>query len=163
MVAFYKQMANVLDRYAAEVDPEPTSLDPVAAWAVRQGLYQPRPRDVVQMCKEELAESLRQVKRIDSKGRKYRAKRCVRTNVGGAQLTLWADADTAPRSFMEKSIAQTRKAVADDCFQLKMDVDHFNDERGRDQPIKLVLNFTEDVAEMEAAERAEKKKGPDAA
>lgn len=156
MAAFYKQMAGVLDRYAAEVDPEPTSLDPVAAWAVRQGLYQPRHRDVIQMCKEELAESLRQVRRVDSKGRKYRAKRCVRTNIGGVQLVLWADADTAPRSFMEKSIAQTRRAVADDCFQLKMDVDHFNDERGGDRPINLVLDFSEDVAEMEAAAKPRK-------
>lgn len=66
-------------------------------------------------------------------------------------MSLWADIDNAPRSFMEKSFSQRRKAIADDCFQVKQDVDHFNDENPTEFPIQIVLDFTDDVAEMEAA------------
>lgn len=146
-------MQAIFDRYTEEVDSSPVSLDNVAAWAIEQGLYRPQPRDVVKLCREALAESLRQKKRIDAQGRKYRAKHSVRTNIGGVQLSLWADIDNAPRSFMEKSFSQRRKAIADDCFQVKQDVDHFNDENPTELPIQIVLDFTDDVAEMEAAAR----------
>lgn len=146
-------MQAIFDRYTEEVDSSPVSLDNVAAWAIEQGLYRPQPRDVVKLCREALAESLRQEKRIDAQGRKYRAKHSVRTNIGGVQLSLWADIDNAPRSFMEKSFSQRRKAIADDCFQVKQDVDHFNDENPTELPIQIVLDFSDDVAEMEAAAR----------
>lgn len=153
MAKFSEQMQAIFDRYTEEVDSSPVSLDNVAAWAIEQGLYRPQPRDVVKLCREALAESLRQEKRIDAQGRKYRAKHSVRTNIGGVQLSLWADIDSAPRSFMEKSFSQRRKAIADDCFQVKQDVDHFNDENPTEFPIQIVLDFTDDVAEMEAAAR----------
>lgn len=156
MARFSEQMQAIFDRYTEEVDSSPVSLDNVAAWAIEQGLYRPQPRDVVKLCREALAESLRQEKRIDAQGRKYRAKHSVRTNIGGVQLSLWADIDNAPRSFMEKSFSQRRKAIADDCFQVKQDVDHFNDENPTELPIQIVLDFTEDVAEMEAAARHDK-------
>ena len=153
MAKFSEQMQAIFDRYTEEVDSSPVSLDNVAAWAIEQGLYRPQPRDVMKLCREALAESLRQEKRIDAQGRKYRAKHSVRTNIGGVQLSLWADIDNAPRSFMEKSFSQRRKAIADDCFQVKQDVDHFNDENPTELPIQIVLDFTDDVAEMEAAAR----------
>ena len=118
MAKFSEQMQAIFDRYTEEVDSSPVSLDNVAAWAIEQGLYRPQPRDVVKLCREALAESLRQEKRIDAQGRKYRAKHSVRTNIGGVQLSLWADIDNAPRSFMEKSFSQRRKAIADDCLSL---------------------------------------------
>lgn len=54
---------------------------------------------------------------------------------------------------MEKSFSQRRKSIADDCFQIKQDIDHFNDENPDELPIQMVLDFTDDVAEMEAAAR----------
>lgn len=151
MAKYGPQMIGIFERYSQEVDPSPTDLAPVAEWAVANGLYHPIPRDVARLCREDLAESLRQHKRVDSKGRKYRAKRSVRQNIGGVQLNLWADADTAPRSFMEKSFSQGRKGVVDDMFQLKMDHDHYNDAHADEPPIPLVYDLTDDMAEMEAA------------
>ncbi|MFG1265017.1 hypothetical protein [Xanthobacter aminoxidans] len=156
MATFSEQLQAIFDRYTDEVDSSPVSLDNVAAWAIEQGLYRPAPRDVIKLCREALAESLRQEKRVDAKGRKYRAKHSVRTNIGGVQLSLWADIDNAPRSFMEKSFSQRRKSIADDCFQVKQDIDHFNDENPDELPIQIVLDFTDDVAEMEAAARHDK-------
>jgi hypothetical protein len=84
------QLTNILDRYIEEVDSEPTALDDVVDWALTLGLFRPEPRDIRKIFKEALAESLRQEKRFDGK-RWYRAKRSVRTNIGGVQLNLWAD------------------------------------------------------------------------
>jgi hypothetical protein len=105
--------------------------------------------------KETLAESLRQEKRFDGK-RWYRAKRSVRTNIGGVQLNLWADVDkNASFGFMEKSVAQSRRAMVDDAFQLKMVVDHYNEANSGQKQLQLILDLTEDVAEMEAGGRNE--------
>lgn len=151
MAKFSEQMQQIFSRYTAEVGPAPVSLEDVAGWAVSKGLYRPAPRDVVRMCKEDLAESLRQEKRVDAKGRKYRAKHCVRVSEAGVQYSLWSDIDLAPHSFMEKSVAQRRKQIVGDCYQIKIDVDHYNDERGGNSPINMVLDFTDDVAEMKAS------------
>lgn len=151
MTNFNNQMTNILDRYIEEVDPEPTSLDNVVDLALSQGLYRPPPRDIRKIFKEALAESLRQEKRFDGK-RWYRAKRSVRTSIGGVQLNLWADVDkNASFGFMEKSVAQSRRGMVDDAFQLKMVVDHYNEANPDQKKLQLVLDLTEDVAEMEAS------------
>ncbi len=153
VATYTEQMQAIFDRYTEEVSTDPVSLDEVAAWAIELGLYRPAPRDVVKICRDALADSLRQERRVDAAGRKYRAKHSVRSWVGGQQFSLWADIDTAPRSFLEKSFSQRRKAIADDCFQIKQDVDHFNDEHPTEEPIQMIIDFTDDVAEMEAAAR----------
>jgi len=94
MAKFSEQMRHIFDRYTSEVDASPVSLDSVAAWAIGNGLFRPAPRDVAKLCKEALAESLRQERRTDASGRTYRAKHSVRDYVGGIQLSLWADIDT---------------------------------------------------------------------
>ena len=156
MATFTQQMIEVFDRYAAEVDASPTPLEDVAQWAVMKGLYKPNLKTLLQMCRDDMADALRQDKRVDEEGRTYRAKLSVRTSIGGTQLSLWADADLAPRSFVEKAFHQTRKGIANDCFQLKQNVDHFNFARGGENPIQLVLDFTDDVAELEAGRDADR-------
>ncbi|WP_269716357.1 hypothetical protein [Caulobacter sp. NIBR2454] len=151
MAKFSEQMQRIFNRYNTEVDSGPVSLDEVAAWAIDQGLFYPAPKDVIKICRDALADSLRQEKRTDDQGRQYRAKHSVRTTVSGVQLSLWADIDYAPRSFMEKSFSQRRKSITDDSFQLKQDVDHYNDVNRADPPIQMILDFTDDVAEMQAA------------
>lgn len=149
------QLTNILDRYIDEVDSEPTALDDVVDWALTQGLYKPEPRDIRKVFKEALAESLRQEKRFDGK-RWYRAKRSVRANIGGVQLNLWADVDkNASFGFMEKSVGQSRRAMVDDAYQLKMVVDHYNEANAGQKQIQLILDLTDDVAEMEAGGRHE--------
>jgi len=146
-----EQAADIFDRYLDEVNPEPVSLDEVADWALMMGLFVPGPQDVRKLCRIAIAEGARAQKRFDGK-RWYRAKHAVKTNIGGVQLSLWADIDkNASRSFMEKSIAQRRRNVVDDCFQMKMDVDHFNETILDKKPIQLILDITDDVAEREAA------------
>ena len=149
------QLTNILDRYIDEIDSEPTALDDVVDWALTQGLYKPEPRDIRKVFKEALADSLRQEKRFDG-NRWYRAKRSVRTNIGGIQLNLWADVDkNASLGFMEKSVGQSRRAMVDDAYQLKMVVDHYNEANPGQKQIQLILDLTEDVAELEASGNSE--------
>ncbi|MBS0334014.1 MAG: hypothetical protein JSS35_14700 [Proteobacteria bacterium] len=144
-----------MDRYLEEVTDDPVSLDEVADWALANGLFVPRPQDLRKVCRDAIAEGARSQKRFDGK-RWYRAKHAVRTNLGGVQLNLWADIDrNASHSFMSKSISQRRRAIADDCYSMKMDADHYNEAHPEEPPIQPVLDFGEDVAEREAAEMAE--------
>jgi len=43
------------------------------------------------------------------------------------------------------------------CYQLQVDVDHYNDEHSDHGPLQLVMNFEEDVAEMMVAAGIAKK------
>jgi len=145
-----EQSADILDRYLSEVNAEPVSLDEVAEWALSKGLFNPEPRDLKKICRDAIAQGARAQKRFDGK-RWYRAKHSLRTNVGGVQLSLWADIDkNASHGFMEKSIGHRRRSIVDDCFQMKMDADHFNEANPEFEPIQPVLDFSEDVEEREA-------------
>lgn len=150
-------MQSIFDDYQEENGFGPVDLDEVADWALRTERYVPPPKSLRQICRDALADSLRQEKRIDQAGREYRAKHSVRQSSGGRQLSLWADIDSAPRAFMVKSFAQRRKGIASDCFQLKQDVDHFN-YISDTSPIQLVIDFGEDVEEMEAERTSGAKK-----
>jgi hypothetical protein len=49
---------------------------------------------------------------------------------------------------MERAFQQRRRHIVGECRQLKNDVDSWNDGRSNEEPIQLLLDFTEDVAEI---------------
>jgi hypothetical protein len=54
----------------------------------------------------------------------------------------------APHDHMEKAFAQRRELIVGENFQLKVDIDVYNDmNTGKHQPIQLVLDYSDDVAE----------------
>lgn len=69
-------------------------------------------------------------------------------------MAFWGELDRAPRAHMVKAFAQRRRQVVGDCAQLKTDVDVYNGKHD-DQPlIQPVLDFTDDVGELEATSTA---------
>jgi len=48
---------------------------------------------------------------------------------------------------------QCREGAVHDCKRLKDDVDSFNEYRSPDKPIQMSFDFTNDLAELEAAEK----------
>lgn len=144
-----EEMQKIWKQYIDAGMTTPTSARDVAAWAIENRLWSPKPVDVIAQCAEDLSKALREEYRTDKLGRRYRAKHAVRVNSEGKQLTLWSDIDTAPRAHMEKAFAQRRQQIIGDCHQLKIDVDCYNDARLSDPPIQLVLDFTMDIAELE--------------
>lgn len=152
MSKYAEDMQAIFHQYQREVNPDPADLRDVAAWAMMQGLWQPRPSDIRDRFSHDMAEALRQEFRVDGKGRSYRANHAVRAFQNGRQRSFWADIDTAPRAHMEKAFAQRRRQIVGDSYQLRLDVDHYNDSHPEEPKIQLILDFTDDVEERIVAE-----------
>src|ERR1700681_374235 len=126
MATYHQRMQEIFRQYQAEASSEPADLPDVAAWAVREGLWELRPADVHARFAEDMATALREEYRTDKDGRHYRAKHAVRATRDGKHLSFWADIDTAPRTHIEKAFAQRRRQIVSDSHQLRLYVDHFN-------------------------------------
>jgi len=51
---------------------------------------------------------------------------------------------------MAIAFQQRRQQIVGDCAQLKRDVDSYNDNRSKTEPIQMVFDFTQDLVEIEA-------------
>jgi hypothetical protein len=144
---------DLIERYEAESgNTGPATVNEMALWAVQKKLFRPRRMDLVAQCAEEISNTMRDITRVDPKGRRYRAKHAVRVREEtGVQYTLWADMLSAPHSHMVKSYAQRREGIAGDCDKLATDVAVYNDFFPTRGPIQIVLDFTMDVLERNAA------------
>lgn len=148
-----KQLQKIYRDYEKAGNPVPASTREVAAWAVNSGLWRPRPADLISRCTQDLSKALREVYRTDKQGRRYRAMHSFKSSRNGKQLNLWADIDLAPRKQMQKAFAHRRKQIVSDCYHLRTDVDHYNYVRKDEEPIQLILDFTDDVAEMQELDK----------
>ncbi len=79
-----------------------------------------------------------------------RVKHSVLTKRGDQTLHLWHDVRRADRGHMELAFAQRRMRIVGDCHQLHSDVEWYNDHHPEADSIQLVLDFTPDVAELDA-------------
>lgn len=152
MPNYKEQLRQVWAQYREEVSNDPVDLKTVAAWAIGKELWAPRPVDLSTSLANDLAQALREEKRIDQSGREFRANIPVRQKAKtGETLWEWADIDDAPRSHVEKSVQQERRSIASDCYALVMKVDHYNDAHSDEEPIQVVMDFEEDIEEMKIA------------
>jgi hypothetical protein len=136
-------------RYEEEHDRLPASARDVVTWAVEQELLELPDIDPYDILADQMANALREEYATDSYGRHYRVNHAVRVTRHGVQTTFWAIMGFAPREHMQKAFTQRRNQIIGDCFQLKVDVDVYND-LNQDQPaIQLVLDFSDDVVERE--------------
>lgn len=156
MSAYDDQLVKLWEEYETSTEQELNDPEHFADWALKAGRWTPRPKDVRKQLRADLTEALRSVQRTDPDGITYRAKRCVRIEDDGMQMSLWFDTDKATRTVMQKSVAQQRKGLVDNAFRLKCDVDHFNNASCPENPIQLVLDLSDDVAELEATGREER-------
>ena len=153
---YSEQMQEIWKQYESSGMPVPATKHDVAEWAINNGLWKPRPIDIVSQCADDLAKALREEYRTGSNGQRVRTKHAVRLTQNGRQMHFWADIDTAPRQHMVRAFAQRRKQVVGDCYQLKTDVDYYNQKNGDIRPIQVVLDFTDDVAELQELETLHK-------
>ena len=65
---------------------------------------------------------------------------------------VWADMRTAPREHMALSFAQRRERIAKRCWQLKQDADSYNENYNPGEPIVIVFDFRNDIAELASLE-----------
>jgi hypothetical protein len=151
-MSYNEKLQGLFRQYEEEGNPTPVAMRDVAAWAVNRKLWEPRPIDVIDILAEDMSRALREEYRTDKQGRRYRAKHAVRISRGGVQLTLWADMDRSSREHMQMAFAQRRQGIVGDCLHLRIDVDAYNDKNASQPALQLVLDFTQDVAELLAGE-----------
>jgi hypothetical protein len=92
---------------------------------------------------------------IDAKGRRVRKKLCLRRkakNPDGSTYiqATWFDKDFAPPSFKEEVFDQRRESAANMLWQLKQDIDHYNEFDNPGAPYQTTFDFVSDMADREA-------------
>src|SRR2546426_4557045 len=144
-----EQLQNAWHRYDSERKHKPSGTREVVEWAVAEGLLELPEVDPLDVLAGQMAQALRDEFGTDARGRRYRINHAVRITKSGVQHTFWAMMGFASHEHMEKTFAQRRDQIIGDCYQLKLDVDVYNDLNGGKNQVQLVLDFTEDVAERE--------------
>jgi len=151
-----EQLQDIVESYRAAGEEWPVSMKTVAAWAIRNHMWEPQPRSAISLCARELADALRQEYITDPQGRRVRKMHAVRQMEflpdGERQLVFWVDIEDAKPDQMHAAFQQRRMQIFDDCRQLKTDVDSFNDNDRSGEYIQLCFDFTEDLAESEQPE-----------
>jgi hypothetical protein len=105
------------------------------------------PRDVLA---EQMARALREEYATDAKGRRYRVNHAMRITKNGVQLTMWGILGYAHHSHMQRAFTQRREQVVGDLVQLHIDVEVYTEMTPHESQIRLILDFTDDVAERRA-------------
>ena len=93
----------------------------------------------------------------DPKGRRVRTKYAATLEREGKKQTYWGDRKNVGHDFMEVSVKQQRSRVAGELYQIKVDVDSYNELYNDGEPIQIPLDFTPDIEELEAM--AKRRKG----
>ena len=150
-MSYSEQLRRIVRQYRRNGQSWPATTHDIAAWAIRQRLWEPHPSRVLNQCADELGRALREEYLTDPQGRKVRAKHVANIRSAGRQLALWDDIRTASREHMSVAFQQRRQQIVGDCRQLKVDVDSYNENRSAERPIQMIFDFTLDLAEIELA------------
>lgn len=148
-MSYKEQLRNIVAEYRTAGQPWPATAHEMALWAIAEHKWSPQHGAMVKRCAEELADAMREEYLTDPQGRRVRAKHMARYGEGPAQIPLWGDIRTASREHLEIAFQQRRQQILGDCKQLKADVDSYNDNYNSGDPIQMIFDFREDLAEME--------------
>lgn len=140
----------IIRRFREEHENNPATSLQMADWAIAHKIHLPQQMDYRKQLARELAETMREEYFTDPQGRRVRAKH-VAEDLWVDMRDKGADAD----KLKVISFQNRRQQVVGDCRQLKTDVDSFNDNYNKyEEPFQLILDFTDDIAELELAEIA---------
>src|SRR2546426_1442984 len=149
MSSYNEQLLHIVEQYRSTGDEWPASRRQIARWAMDNHLWEPHPSTMLDQFARELGRAMREEYITDPQGRRVRAKHAARIKKeGGEEQYLWGDIRDRERTFMEASLQHRRGGVAQDCRQLKVDLDSFNENFNDGQPIQLSFDFTLDVEEL---------------
>lgn len=148
-MTYKEQLQRIVSEYRKDAQPWPATSHEMAVWAIETGRWQPQRSAMLRKCAEELSDAMREEYITDPQGRRVRSKHMARYGDGPAQIPLWADIQTAGRGHMEIAFQQRRQQILGDCRQLKTDVDSYNDNYNDAEPLQMIFDFTDDLAEDE--------------
>lgn len=153
-----EQFQKIWHLYEKEHEHLPASAREAIEWGVEQNLITLPEIDPFDVLADQMARAMRGEYRKDKFGRKYRVNHAVRVMRRGVQHTIWSMIGFAKREHMEKSFFQRREQIVGDCLQLKTDVDVYNDQNKSTEPIQMILDFSDDVAERQIMQSKKNKK-----
>jgi hypothetical protein len=145
-----KQLQRIVRDYQQSGQVWPATAADIAQWALNNRRYDLRTPTILKIASRDIAQAMGEEYITDPKGRRVRAKHPAKVNQEGEQKVLWDDIRTAPRTHMELAFTNRRNHIVGECCQVKRDVDSYNDAHAEDRPIQMVLDFTQDVEELEA-------------
>lgn len=141
-----QEMQSIIRRYREQTGKTSIDMHDVARFAASMGWPLPRPKTALDRLAEQFSSAAREEIRKDTfTGKPYRANLAVTTWQGSQQTTLWTDIDEAPRPVAHRSFQQRREQMVGDAVQLTFDVMHWNRVNAKDEPIDMVMDFTDDV------------------
>lgn len=147
-MSYIRQMQNLANEFYKTTGRTTASTREMARWAITTGKWQRHEDAALKQCATDFADALREDYETDSQGRRVRVKHAATIKRGGKSITLWGTM-SAGREFMEAAFKGRRNQIVGDCFQLKQDVDSYNDNHNEGEAIQLPLDFTPDVEELE--------------
>jgi hypothetical protein len=145
-----RRLQQIVAEYQTAGMPWPATKHEIAEWAIETKRWGLLPADKVQVCANQLARAMRE-EYIDVNGHRVRRKHSVAVKRDGRRTQIWDNFETASFNHMELSLKQRRNQIVGDCRQLKTDADAYNEMHPDGPQLYLPLNFTQDVAELEAA------------
>lgn len=147
MATFHEQLLKIVDDYRAAGQPWPATREQMAEWAVANERYQLTRGMAVSQCAERISRAMGLEHLKDNKGRSVRKYYAARIRENGQLVMKWDDLN-AERPFMEMAAANRRNQVLGQCWQLKNDVDSYNERRCPEEPIQMDFNFNIDLEEL---------------
>ena len=141
--------AAIVNQYIASGLPWPCQPSRIAEWAINKNIWRPQSGTLVQEASDEFTDAMRNEYITDPQGRRIRVKHAARVRREGKQVTLWGDWNSEPL-FMAISFAQRRRLIVGEAYQLKIDVDSYNQNANTGRQIAMSFDFESDIAEKEA-------------
>jgi hypothetical protein len=140
-----------LQRYAKEYFSETgkstATTREIAEWAIATDRWEP-PRDLLlQKCREDFAEALRDEQIKGDDGRPVRANQVARVVRDGVQQYLWGDIRQIPRKHMNSSVQVKREQMVGECRQVDRDCTFWSSLHPDEEAVTCVFDFTDDVEE----------------
>jgi hypothetical protein len=154
MATYSKQLQQLVHQYRTSGEPWPTSAKNIADWAILNGRWKMPPAAIRRRCTDDIASAMREEYYTDPKGRRVRLLHPAPLFADGKKDMIWDDIRTATREHMQLSFQNRRQGIVGDCRQFKADADSYNDTHPGIEPIQVVFNFEQDLAELEAAANA---------
>ena len=139
---------------------------PPIDWAISKRELALGPQDMKQLLRKKVNQALRQAKRYDSDGGfHYRAKQSVTLfDKEGVPVKHFFDTDHGGSpTLRQKANHQRRTSIAHDVYRAACDAEHMNKTFPQDAKLTFFLDFTNDMAEMRAADQEENDRDEDAA
>jgi len=155
MSAFNKQIVWLWDQWIKEIGQESGDPEDFVEWAQSKWKLAPRLQDVKKILRKQVTQALRQEKRYDEEGGfPYRAKQCITLFENHLPVKHYFDTDKGGTpTLRQKSVKQRREAVAHDVYRAACDVERMNKVFPDDPQLSFVFDFSDDVAELRAAEK----------